>query len=462
MPTAAIYCRISQDRNGEGAGTDRQEKDCRSLCKREGLTVGRVFTDDDRSAYNGKPRPAFEELLSNLEHFDALVYWKNDRLVRRVMQFFKVLEACEQAGVRLVSVVDPIDTSSPLGKGVAGMVASMAEQESHNTSTRIQRKDADNAAAGRYHGGRRAFGYTSDGMTVVDAEADAIREARDRVMAGDSFLSIVQDWNRRGIRPPSAEQWRSAGLKKVLTSGRIAGLRTYRGEIVGDAVWPAIISRRDRDRLVALLGDPQRRRRGRPANYPLSGVLRCGRCDQVMYAASRAGGQRQWRCKSLPGDRVPHCGKLSAVAEPVDTVVIEALLERLDSAAVRRAIRTKTKRNGGVDAAALVAELEERLVQLGKDQDAGLIDRKEWLARRGPLQERLNTARTELSVPERDDAAAFAQLDGPGDIHARWANLSLNTQRAIVGMVIDRVVVNPPPSRGARFDPERVDVVWRA
>ena len=137
MPTAAIYTRLSQDRDGSKTGTDRQEKDCRALCKREGLKVAEVYTDDDRSAYNGKRRPAFERMLAELEGYDTLVYWKTDRLVRRTTQFWRVVEACEKAGVRLVSVVDPIDTSTPLGKGVAGMLAAMGEQESHNTSLRV-------------------------------------------------------------------------------------------------------------------------------------------------------------------------------------------------------------------------------------------------------------------------------------------------------------------------------------
>src|SRR5947208_3070707 len=100
MPTAAIYTRLSQDRDGTKGGTERQEKDCRALCRREGLKVGKIYTDDDRSAYNGKPRPAFEQMLAELDRYDAVVYWKTDRLVRRLTQFNRVLEACEQADVR--------------------------------------------------------------------------------------------------------------------------------------------------------------------------------------------------------------------------------------------------------------------------------------------------------------------------------------------------------------------------
>jgi site-specific DNA recombinase len=36
---AAIYCRISDDREGTGLGVDRQEEDCRALAQRKGWKV---------------------------------------------------------------------------------------------------------------------------------------------------------------------------------------------------------------------------------------------------------------------------------------------------------------------------------------------------------------------------------------------------------------------------------------
>jgi DNA invertase Pin-like site-specific DNA recombinase len=47
---AAIYCRISQDRNGDGLGVTRQEDGCRALSDRLGWEVAGVYVDDDRSA----------------------------------------------------------------------------------------------------------------------------------------------------------------------------------------------------------------------------------------------------------------------------------------------------------------------------------------------------------------------------------------------------------------------------
>jgi len=79
---AAIYCRISQDRTGAGLGVARQETDCRAVCDRRGWDVVEVYTDNDVSAYSGKPRPGWTRLLGDVQSglIDAVVGWHVDRL----------------------------------------------------------------------------------------------------------------------------------------------------------------------------------------------------------------------------------------------------------------------------------------------------------------------------------------------------------------------------------------------
>lgn len=460
MANAAIYTRISQDhddderRNGK-SGTERQEADCRAFCKREGLAVAKVYTDNDISAYSGRTRPAFDELLRDLPNYDTLVYWKTDRLVRRTAQFWKVMEACETAGVRLVSVLDPVDTSSPIGRGVASLLASVGEQESHNTGTRVKRKDAENATNGRPHGHRRAYGYEKDGVSIVRAEAKAIREARDRIFRGESMRSICLDWNERGVKPTTAPAWRVSTFKRMITGTRIAGLRKYQGEAIPGVVgtWPPIISEDDHERLKAILNDERNRPRGRPAAYLLTGIVTCGRCGAVLRSGVRTDGSKKWSCVRVPGDET-HCGHLTVKADYVDALVEAAILERLESKQFAKARARSAKQSQGSPTVSLV-ELENRLVQLGQDYDEGIITRREWLARRGPLEARIVAARDEL-VP----TAALNQFVGT-DVRKRWASLSLDAQRSVAKLLINRVIISPK-KRGAApvFDPERVDIDW--
>jgi len=459
VSTAAIYARLSQDRDGTKGGTERQLADCRALARREGLEVVEVFSDDDRSAYSGKRRPAFEEMLAQLDRFDAVIYWKMDRLVRRTTQFWKVAEACEQSNTRLVSVLDPVDTSSPIGRGVAGMLASVGEQESYNTSVRVKRMHEENARKGLPHGSRRPFGYEKDGVTVVEAEAKLIREARDRILRGDSLRSIATDWNERGVEPANAKQWHVSGLKALVRGPRIAGLRQHHGVVIGQAVWPAIITPNERERLLAALDGRSftKRTRGRPPAHLLTGFVQCGRCGVALRSSQQgANGARTWSCLRNPGDS-ERCGRMSVRADNVDELVEEALLRRLESPSIQKAMHRKPKGIANEPARNL-ADLEDRIVQLGRDHDEGLISRREWLERRGPLQARLDAARAEVG---RDAESMSLRQFAGADVRESWAKLSLDERRSVVALLIDSVTVHPAKPGAAQFDPHRLQIDWR-
>ena len=75
------------------------------------------------------------------------------------------------------------------------------------------------------------------------------------------------------------------------------------------------------------------------------------------------------------------------------------------------------------------------------------------------LLERLDVARVELTSENGD-----SPLDGFAgvDVHRRWAQLDLEKRRKVAAVLIDRVTILPPARRGNTFDPDRVDIIWKA
>jgi site-specific DNA recombinase len=55
-------------------------------------------------------------------------------------------------------------------------------------------------------GGSRPFGYDKDRVTIRESEAELIREAATRVLAGEGLRSVVKDFERRGIRTVSGTE----------------------------------------------------------------------------------------------------------------------------------------------------------------------------------------------------------------------------------------------------------------
>ena len=81
---AVIYCRISNDPEGRELGVKRQEVDCRALADRLGLTVIRVYVENDVSAstLSSKPRPQYAAMLAAIDagEADVILAYSNSRL----------------------------------------------------------------------------------------------------------------------------------------------------------------------------------------------------------------------------------------------------------------------------------------------------------------------------------------------------------------------------------------------
>lgn len=459
---AAVYTRVSQDRNEAGRSVTQQEDECRAVAAREGWTIARTFTDNDRSAsrYSKKTRPAYAQLRQFISdgHCDVLITWEASRSTRDLATFVELRDLCRDRGVKLSYSGRLYDLTDDADQFMTGLDALLAEQESARTSKRIQRAVRANAAAGRPHG-RNLYGYrrTYDpnsgqllSVEIEEREAAMLREAADRALAGESLYAILIDLNARGYRTRQGSPWVTSTIRRCLVNPAYAGKRVLRGEVVSDAIWPAIHDEDTYWRLRALLDDPNRdtARGQHDVRHLLSGLARCGICGGPMRVLTNRG-TRTYTC-------APGLGHLVRRKEPVDDLVTRVLLARLaapDLAAARtdqpRAARSEdhtqalAKRarlqtfydsaaDGGITAAALT-RIEQKLLTE--------IDQHERAARR---------AATPHSLAHLADT----------DIPTEWPDLPIGTQRAIVKHYLDITIL--PAGKGRRtFNPDLIRIEWR-
>src|SRR3954462_8167927 len=226
---AAIYCRISDDRRGLGLGVARQQQDCLELAGRHGWQVTTAFVDNDVSAYSGKPRPQYDQLMRAVHsgEVDVVVAWDPDRLHRSPAELEGFITAVERAGVDVVTVqAGRWDLSTASGKLVARILGSIARHESDHKSERVKRALQQNAAAGRSHG-RVPYGWIRepgpDGAVregvvpeqaggggrgvVVPEQAGVIRGLTAGLLAGESLRSITAALNAEGVPSPTGKPW---------------------------------------------------------------------------------------------------------------------------------------------------------------------------------------------------------------------------------------------------------------
>jgi site-specific DNA recombinase len=455
----AVYVRLSQDRDGTKASTARQEADCRALAKARGWKVGPVFRDNGLSAYSGRERPAFEKLLAAIDasQVGGVLAWKVDRLGRRTAEVASFLDRVISSG-GIVATCDGLDSSTPVGKSVMQIAGIFAELESSNTASRTSRAKLAAAKDGRPSGGgKRPFGYQSGGMKIAPKEAALIREAAAEILAGGSLRRVVAGWNRRGVKTSERGSWFPASLRRTLMSSRIAGLRSYKGDVIGEAAWPAIVTADEHEQLVAILSDP-RRRTSRPGavRYLLTGHVFCGRCGSVLVAAP-VKGKRAYACRSQ--QRGAGCGGVRILAEPLEAYVAETMLDALDTPELTK-MRRASRNDGSAAPITRTLRRDERaLERLTTDYYVdGRLGRAEFMVAHDALVKRIEATRAELAT--LTSSRTVASLPSAGaELRAQWEAADLEWRRALVDAVVERIEVGQSRARG-QTDLQRVAIRW--
>ena len=136
MKRAAIYARVSTH---NGQNPEMQVEELRAYCKRRGWEIAGEYVDAGFSGAR-EHRPALDRLLSKCRKrsVDAVVVYRYDRFARSLRQLVNALEEFRALGIDFVSIHEGVDTSTPNGRLVFGIFASIAEFERELIRDRVR------------------------------------------------------------------------------------------------------------------------------------------------------------------------------------------------------------------------------------------------------------------------------------------------------------------------------------
>jgi DNA invertase Pin-like site-specific DNA recombinase len=121
-----LYGRVSTAEQNAAMQMD----ELRAYCGRRQWQIADEFIDSGISG-SKESRPALNRLLADAKRrkFDAVLVYRYDRFARSLRQLVNALAEFDALGIHFVSLHEGVDTSTPNGRLVFGIFASIAEFE---------------------------------------------------------------------------------------------------------------------------------------------------------------------------------------------------------------------------------------------------------------------------------------------------------------------------------------------
>lgn len=145
----ALYTRVSTDQQT----TENQRRELLAVAERNGWEIVAEFCDEGISGAKGRDqRPGFDALLKAVarREIDLVASWAVDRLGRSLQDLVGFLNEINAKGVDLYLHQQALDTSTPSGRAMFGMLSVFADFEREMIRSRIMAGLArSNKKAGR-------------------------------------------------------------------------------------------------------------------------------------------------------------------------------------------------------------------------------------------------------------------------------------------------------------------------
>jgi DNA invertase Pin-like site-specific DNA recombinase len=146
----ALYARVS---TLAGQDPEMQLRELREYSERRGLEVVDEYVDKGISGSRER-RPALDRLLADCRKrlVDAVVVYRYDRFARSLRQLVNAMEEFRVLGIDFISLHEGVDTSTPNGRLIFGIFASIAEFERELIRDRVRSGIASARAKGKRFG----------------------------------------------------------------------------------------------------------------------------------------------------------------------------------------------------------------------------------------------------------------------------------------------------------------------
>ena len=309
MP-AAIYARVSSERQDVDLSISAQLKAIREYAEKGGYQVVREYVDEAESG-RSIDRPGFKAMIASARQkpapFEAILVWKLSRFARNREDSIIYKSLLRKQGVQVISINEPVE-DTPSGRLLEGIIEVIDEFYSANLSQDVVRGMRENASRGFFPGCPVPFGYrrikAQDGdaqrtkLEPDPATAPLVERMFRECLSGKGLLEITRGLNADGLTTRTGRPWSKTTIHKVLRNEAYTGVllwgREKKRKLGGgnglppvrvEGAWQPIIDRETLEKVQARLAaraPKMTHPRVVHSEYILSGMIRCKACGTAM------------------------------------------------------------------------------------------------------------------------------------------------------------------------------------
>lgn len=330
----AVYCRVSTEKDDQVNSLEAQRRYFEEYIEQQSdWALFRIYADEGITGTSTIKRERFRRMISDAHEgkFQLIVTKEVSRFSRNILDTIAYTRELKALGVGVLFMNDGISTLEPDAELRLSIMASVAQEESRKTSSRVKWGQTRQMERGVVFG-RSLLGYqVKDGkMTIQPEEAELVRLIfRKYGIEKKGTTVIARELRESGYHSPAGKtEWQGSYLLKLLKNEKYVGdlvqkktitpdylthakkynhgeealivIKNHHEPIVDRELWNTVqeeLKRRNRH---------NRQNTGHSARFPFSGKIICGLCGANFTAR---------RKKRKDGSRALYWSCLTAVKE---------------------------------------------------------------------------------------------------------------------------------------------------
>ena len=439
---AAIYIRVSTDAQfEEGYSVEAQKEQLTAYCISKKIKKYDYYIDGGWSGSNIE-RPEMQRLIDDIKEdkISHVIVYKLDRLSRSQKDTLYLIEdVFNPHGVDFVSLNESMDTSTPVGRLMLGILSAFAQLERENIRLRTRMGMKERVKTGLWMGGGRVpFGYDYDkisGVLVPNKDAEKVRQIYKLYIEGRAPQEIA---NLLGLKYDRL-------VYQILIRKSNYGIIEYNGEEYQGKHEP-IISKETYDIAMRCMLD-RKSVRANTSEHLLTGLIYCGKCGAKMRYQKWGQHGDKIVCYSQQKSKPylvkdENCDQRKIWADEVEDIVIKAVFEFANNYQP-----SKTESLAPDNTISLLYEQKKnlnqklkRLYNLYSDSEDDIL-----LETINEIKKQLNNINKQIELDTQNSIILSRRKERTeilSTVNELWNNLDIKQKKNIMRKLINKIEIN--------------------